>query len=93
MLYGFCRLRLDKTSQIAPAIIRELHVYGQLTPLGESGQVQHLGLGKKLIKEAEKISKKNKANKLAVISGIGVRDYYRKLGFRLSNTYLVKKLI
>lgn len=93
VLYGFCRLRLDKTSQIAPAIIRELHVYGQLTPLGESGQVQHLGLGKKLIKEAEKISKKNKANKLAVISGIGVRDYYRKLGFRLSNTYLVKKLI
>lgn len=91
-LYGFCRLRLDKLSNISPAIIRELHVYGQLTSLGESGKVQHLGLGKKLIQEAEKIAIKNKIKEMAVISGVGVRDYYRKQGYKLKNTYLVKKL-
>jgi len=54
--------------------------------------VQHLGLGKKLMAEAEKIAKKQGYKKIAVISGIGVRDYYRHLGYRLQNTYLVKNL-
>jgi elongator complex protein 3 len=50
-------------------------------------------LGKKLIKEAEKIAKKEFGlKKIAVISGIGVRNYYKKLGYSLENTYMVKKL-
>lgn len=44
------------------------------------------------MEEVEKICKKNKIDKLAVISGVGVRDYYRKLGYKLENTYLVKKM-
>lgn len=59
----------------------------------ERGAVQHLGFGKKLIKEAEKISKEEfHTKKIAVISGIGVRNYYRSLGYRLSGTYMIKNL-
>lgn len=92
ILYGFLRLRLKKDSSIAPAIIRELHVYGELTPIGVKGKVQHSGLGKKLMQIAENIAQKNKANKIAVISGIGVRAYYKKLGYKLKDTYLIKDL-
>jgi len=54
---------------------------------------QHTGLGKKIIAEAEKIANKEfGCEKIAVISGIGVRNYYRKFGYRLNNTYMVKKL-
>lgn len=92
-LYGFCRLRIDKSSPIAPAIIRELHVYGNLVSVGKkSGEVQHLGIGKKLMAIAEKIAKDEGLEKIAVISGVGVRDYYRKQGYRLRNTYLEKNI-
>ncbi len=92
ILYGFCRLRIDKNSPIAPAIIRELHVYGELVPVGSAHKVQHSGLGKKLLQMAEKIIKHNKLNKIAVISGVGVREYYRKQGYKLHNTYMIKKV-
>jgi len=79
------------------SIIREIHTYGQVHPL--QGQFplispQHKGLGKKLIKEAEKIAKKEFGlNKIAVISGIGVRNYYRrKLGYRLKDSYMIKRI-
>jgi elongator complex protein 3 len=94
-LYSLLRLRI--TSQNT-AIIREVHTYGQLHPLDHRHQVsihspQHKGLGGKLIKQAEKIAKKEfQQNKIAVISGIGVRPYYRNLGYRLENTYMVKNL-
>jgi len=55
-------------------------------------QTQHLGIGKKLMQEAEKLTKQNGLNKIAVIAGIGVRNYYRKLGYKLEDTYLTKKL-
>ena len=52
-----------------------------------------MGLGRKLLKEAEKISKeKFSAKKILVISGIGARDYYRKFGYKLEGAYMVKKL-
>lgn len=91
-LYGFCRLRIDFSSPIALAIIRELHVYGQLVPVGGNKKTQHTGLGKKLMAEAEKISKKVGADSVAVISGVGVRGYYKKIGYKLKNTYMVKKI-
>ncbi|MDD4332634.1 MAG: tRNA uridine(34) 5-carboxymethylaminomethyl modification radical SAM/GNAT enzyme Elp3 [Patescibacteria group bacterium] len=74
------------------ALIRELHVYGELVPVGGGKKVQHVGLGKKLMAEAERIAYKNGFKKIAVIAGIGVRGYYRKLGYRLENSYMVKQL-
>jgi len=91
-LFGFCRLRLDENSFVAPAIIRELHVYGELTPAGAGKKVQHRGLGKDLLAKAENLALTKGVDKIAVISGVGVRDYYRKKGYRLKGTYMLKCL-
>ncbi|MEA3398675.1 MAG: tRNA uridine(34) 5-carboxymethylaminomethyl modification radical SAM/GNAT enzyme Elp3, partial [Patescibacteria group bacterium] len=92
ILYGFCRLRLSGSETFSfNAMIRELHVYGELVPIGSNKKVQHAGLGKKLMQTAEKIARQNGHEKIAVISGIGVRGYYRKLGYRLHNTYMTKR--
>ena len=72
--------------------IRELHVYGQATELGKKGNVQHRGLGKKLIKTAEIISKVHNKNKIFIISGIGVRPYYSRLGYKRDGFYMSKNL-
>lgn len=77
------------------AIIREVHVYGQVEKIGTQGtddKAQHTGLGKKLILEAEAIAKKAGFKRIAVISAIGTRDYYKKLGFELDRLYSTKKL-
>lgn len=103
ILYAFCRLHLPIKNyklqitnyRLQIPIIRELHSYGQLTPLGSKikSSSQHKGLGKKLLTEAEKIAIKNGYNEMAVIAGIGVREYYRKLDYnKLKNTYLFKKI-
>ena len=75
ILFGLLRLRLDKN---LPAMVRELHVYGPTLKLKESQNEawQHKGLGKQLMREAEKIAKKNFYKKIRVISGVGVREYY-----------------
>ncbi|MDD5012377.1 MAG: tRNA uridine(34) 5-carboxymethylaminomethyl modification radical SAM/GNAT enzyme Elp3 [Candidatus Nanoarchaeia archaeon] len=87
ILFGLLRLRIVGTR----ALVRELHVYGQSLKLGDEGKVsQHIGLGKWLMKEAEKIAEKNKCKKILVISGIGVREYYRKLGYDLEDSYMIK---
>ena len=91
ILFALCRLRISGKQ----AIIRELHVYGKTLELGEKGkQSQHLGLGRKLVEEAEKIVKKNKIQELKIISGIGVREYYLKLGYELGEEgiYMFKRL-
>jgi len=89
ILFGLLRLRIYNNR----AIIREVHVYGQSLKLGEVGKnSQHLGLGKWLMSEAEKIVSKNKIKKLKVISGIGVREYYKNLGYKLEESYMVKDL-
>ena len=78
------------------AFVRELHVYGTLKKVGEEGsQSQHIGMGKRLLERAEEIVKgDNKYNKkykrLAIISGVGVREYYKKRGYLLDSTYMVK---
>jgi elongator complex protein 3 len=92
ILFGLLRLRIfDKN-----AMVRELHVYGQSLKLGEDGTVgQHTGLGKWLMGEAEKIAKKEKCKEIKVISGVGVREYYKKLGYELDDQkgeYMVKIL-
>jgi elongator complex protein 3 len=76
------------------ALIREVHTYGKLIPVGgKSKAVQHMGFGKRLITEAEKIVKKHKLSRIAVISGIGVRKYYEKLGYKLDYTYMIKQIV
>lgn len=76
------------------AIIRELHTYGEALPIGKrSKALQHQGLGKQLLSQAEKIVKEEWGlKKIAVISGVGAREYYRHLGYRLEDTYMVKEL-
>jgi elongator complex protein 3 len=103
-LYSLLRLRIP--SQIFKnekhfipvlensAIIREVQTYGEMVPIKERKLApQHRGLGKKLIKEAEKIIKKEFGlKKIAVISGVGARQYWRKFGYKLKDTYMVKSL-
>lgn len=99
-IVALLRLRISSplTDNIFPvlknsAIIREIHTYGQIERLKHKGKTQHIGLGKKLIIEAEKIAKREfKLKKISVISGIGVRNYYKKLGYRLKDTYLTKNI-
>lgn len=89
VLFGLLRLRIIKNK----SIIRELHVYGQSLKIGEKGKLsQHRGFGKMLMKEAEKISKKEKSKNISVISGVGVREYYRNLGYGQEGTYMTKSL-
>ncbi len=92
VVYAFCRLRISPSS--STAFLRELHTYGPLVSLGEKNKKasQHWGLGRKLLAEAEKIACQNGATKLSVIAGVGARNYYRKFGYRLKDTYLEKSL-
>jgi len=95
-IVGFCRLRfpsqsLRKEITKNSALIRELHVFGPAVGLGKKGMVQHKGVGKMLLREAENISKKNKKEKIVIISGVGVRPYYKKLGYKKEGVYMVKK--
>jgi len=97
ILFGLLRLRIFDVKRgnlnLKHAIIREIHVYGQSLALGQKSKLgQHTGLGKLLIKEAEKIVKENNINKLSIISGIGVREYYKKLGYVLEGSYMVKDI-
>ena len=104
-LFGFCRLRIpsnnfkdnisfNKTLN-KKGLLRELHVYGSLVGVEHLFKningVQHKGIGKKLVKKAENIAFYNHyLSGVVVISGIGVRGYYEKLGYRLENNYMVK---
>lgn len=86
------------------AIIRELHTYGSLLKVKDSNHwdakanegaaaAQHIGLGQRLMKEAERLAKEAGYKKMAVISGIGVRQYYeQKLDYHLEGTYMIKNL-
>ncbi|MFA5086455.1 MAG: tRNA uridine(34) 5-carboxymethylaminomethyl modification radical SAM/GNAT enzyme Elp3 [Candidatus Paceibacterota bacterium] len=87
-IYSLLRLRIKD----GKAIIREVHVYGQAASISKrDSKTQHKGLGQKMIKEAERIVKKEKIKELKIISGVGARDYYRsKLGYKLKDGYMVK---
>lgn len=102
ILIGFLRLRypskiLRKELENS-TIVRELHVYGSMVPVGEKlknkDAWQHLGFGSKLLNEAEKISKEEfNAKKIVVISGIGVKEYFLKKGYIKDGPYVSKKLV
>eukprot|EP01026_Neomeris_dumetosa_P077693 TRINITY_DN8389_c1_g1_i3.p1 TRINITY_DN8389_c1_g1~~TRINITY_DN8389_c1_g1_i3.p1 ORF type:complete len:563 (-),score=68.16 TRINITY_DN8389_c1_g1_i3:309-1997(-) len=103
ILVGLLRLRkcsgFDKDRQAELkgkcSIVRELHVYGTAVAVHarDTAKFQHQGYGMLLMKEAERIaSEEHRSNKLAVISGVGTRHYYRKLGYELEGNYMVKLL-
>jgi elongator complex protein 3 len=90
-LFGLLRLRISEKK----AVVRELHIFGPEVPLGGKLEraAQHHGLGEKLLREAEKIARKEfKADRLSVLSGVGAREYYRSLGYVLEGAYTVKEL-
>jgi elongator complex protein 3 len=106
-VYAFLRLRIPEKDldnkkmlyTLIPeikdvAFVRELHTYGNLVKIGAEtdGASQHKGYGKALLAEAEKISKEHGFKKVAVISGVGVRGYYRKWGYKKQGTYMVKSI-
>ena len=100
-LAGFLRLSLPSSD--APrdevldelrdcAVIREVHVYGPALEIGEvsHGEAQHTGLGTRLIEQATEIARAAGYQRIAVISAIGTREYYRKLGFELGELYMAR---
>ncbi len=98
-LIGFCRLRLDKSHKTIKALqdaalVREIHVYGNTVALGtrEKSSFQHQGWGKKMMLEAEKIAKDCGYKKVAVIAGVGVREYFYKLGYKKKSSYMLKRI-
>jgi elongator complex protein 3 len=90
-LFALLRLRIPGNKEAG--LIREVHTYGKMTEINKKDKrsPQHIGLGKKLMHAAEKIAKNEyKLRKIIVISGVGVRGYYRKLGYKLQKTYMIK---
>ena len=96
-LVGFTRLRFPcaphRPELQGAAVIRELHVYGRMVPIGEANENwQHRGYGTELVEKAEEIAAEAGYRKLAVMSGIGARPYYRKLGFENDGPYMSRRL-
>jgi elongator complex protein 3 len=98
-LIGFSRLRtggerfMDEIRDAA--LIRELHVYGSVVPLGvspEPEQRQHRRFGHQLLERAEEIAAGEGYREIAVMSGIGVRPYYRRYGYERRGPYMHKDL-
>ena len=102
ILVGLLRLRKVSDTAFRPemvgrrcSIVRELHVYGSAVPLQarDPTKFQHQGYGTLLMEEAERIAvEEHGSEKMLVISGVGTRHYYRKLGYELEGPYMVKVL-
>lgn len=101
ILIGLLRLRKPSSAAFRPeigpdvSIVRELHVYGSSVPVHarDPTKFQHQGFGTLLMEEAERIARDEHGSvKLAVISGVGTRGYYRKLGYELDGPYMSKYL-
>jgi elongator complex protein 3 len=95
-LFGLLRMRIKFRPAENSALIRELHVYGPEVPLNEQKEeaVQHKGLGKALLHEAERIaSEEFRARRMLILSGVGAREYYRtEFGYSLDGDYMAKEL-
>ncbi|XP_015254566.1 PREDICTED: elongator complex protein 3 [Cyprinodon variegatus] len=101
ILIGLLRLRRCSPQSFRPelkggvSIVRELHVYGSVVPVSsrDPSKFQHQGFGMMLMEEAERIAREEHGSeKLAVISGVGTRNYYRKMGYELEGPYMTKQL-
>jgi elongator complex protein 3 len=102
VLLGYLRLRVPSPKAHRPeinavpsAIVRELHVYGPLVPVGKHVDEawQHKGFGVKLLEEAERIAKEEYGlKKLLVISALGTKRYYMRFGYSHDGPYVSKNL-
>jgi len=98
-VFGLLRMRVGSSAvgNVDSAMVRELHVFGSEVPLGEKwvGAAQHRGLGGELLKEAERIARDEfQARRIAIISGVGAREYFRsEYGYELDGAYMVKQLV
>ncbi|XP_068628463.1 elongator complex protein 3 [Battus philenor] len=109
ILVGLLRLRKCASATYRPelnpgpnanfkqcSIVRELHVYGSVVPVNarDPTKFQHQGFGMLLMEEAERIAREEHgSDKIAVISGVGTRNYYAKIGYHLEGPYMVKMLV
>lgn len=101
-LFGFLRLRIDPNPGLGVVpelegcgLIREVHVYGMSTNVGNQNSMssQHKGVGQKLMAVAEDIVRNHALCKVAVIAGIGAREYYKnKCGYTLGTHYMIRDL-
>lgn len=103
-ILGFLRLRFNHQNKALishhlqdAGLIRELHVYGSLITHDNqqstlSSSSQHKGIGTLLLQKAEQITREHKFSKIAIISGVGVRNYYKKRGYNEQDTYMIKSL-
>ncbi len=102
ILIGYLRLRTPSTkahrSEVAAelcSIVRELHVYGPVVPVGkhQAQAWQHKGIGQQLLARAEHITLEEcDRSKILVRSALGVRQYYKRLGYDYDGPYMSKKL-
>jgi elongator complex protein 3 len=98
-IFGLLRMRVGSVAvgNGDLAMVRELHVFGSEVPLREKlvGAAQHRGLGLELLKEAERIARDEfQAPKIAIISGVGAREYFRsECGYELDGAYMIKGLV
>ena len=102
ILIGLLRLRKASSVAFRPeisgassSIVRELHVYGTAVAVSgrDASRFQHQGFGMLLMEEAERIAREEHGSeKILVISGVGTRHYYRKMGYQLDGPYMSKKL-
>jgi elongator complex protein 3 len=98
-LIGFARLRFPsgvyRRELEQAALLRELHVYGMLVPVGrdaEAAEWQHRNFGRQLLARAEEIASRAGFRRIAIMSGIGVRPYYRRQGYERHGPYMIKEL-
>jgi len=101
VLIGYVRLRFPSVNVHRPevrvdetAIVRELHVYGPLAPLGvrTADAWQHRGYGKMLLRRAEEAALENGRTRMLATSSLGVKEYFRRLGYRKTGPYMGKIL-
>lgn len=104
LILGFVRLRLPRgdatlnySSMPEYAFIRELHVYSHVNStideIENEDSNQHRGYGSLLLHQAEAICLQKGYYAIAVIAGVGVRNYYaKKHGYKFKNNYMVKHL-
>ncbi len=98
-LRGFVRLRYPgrvfRVELDGAALVRELHIYGQMIPLDQTragDEWQHRSYGQNLLARAEAAAKADGFSKVAIMAGVGIRPYYRRLGYERNGPYMVRKL-
>jgi elongator complex protein 3 len=102
VLVGYLRLRVpsakahrSEITAVPSAVVRELHVYGPLVPVGKhlAGAWQHKGYGSILLREAERVAREDySSKKLLVISALGTNQYYMRFGYSRDGVYVSKRL-